>query len=109
MIIIKIHKLKIFPNFYKLQIPIINMAKRGRNKSKWLAVLPGIILAALLMLVISLFLIKILWAWTIPDLFPAAVSQGLISSSISWLTSFKLALFIAVLAGVAGARYHKNY
>ena len=55
-------------------------------------------------LLLALFLIKILWAWTIPDLFPGAVEQGLIAGSISWLTAFKLALFISVLAGVAGIR-----
>jgi len=84
------------------------MVKRGKRKTprkNWLAVLPSMILVALLILVIALFLIKILWAWTIPDIFPIAVNQGLVVGSISWLTSFKIALFIAVLAGVAGARH----
>jgi len=62
----------------------------------------------ILVLLLALFLIKILWAWTIPDLFPGAVEQGLIAGSISWLTAFKLALFIAVLAGVAGIRRGKK-
>lgn len=52
--------------------------------------------------VLVLLLIKLLWPWTIPDLFPGAVDQGLIVREISWYTSFKLAIFIAVLAGVAG-------
>ncbi len=85
------------------------MAKKKRVKVDWVAILPGMILVALIMLVVSLFLIKILWAWTIPDLFPSAVSQGLVSGTISWLTSFKIALFIAVLAGVAGARHRCYY
>ena len=40
-----------------------------------------------------------MWAWTIPDLFPGAVEQGLIAKEISYFTSFKLALFFATLGG----------
>ena len=57
--------------------------------------------AATVAFVVVLFLIKLLWMWTIPDLFPGAVEQGLIASSISWLTAVKLALFIAVLSGIS--------
>jgi hypothetical protein len=53
---------------------------------------------------LSLLLIKILWSWTIPDLMPGAVEQGLVARSISWVTSLKLAIFIAVLAWVTGIR-----
>ena len=65
------------------------------NKAKLLAIIPiilGVIAGAF-------FIIKFLWAWTIPDLFPGAVEQGLIASEISWLTSFKLAIFFATLTG----------
>ena len=65
------------------------------NKAKLLAIIPiflGIIAAAFL-------IIKFLWAWTIPDLFPGAVEQGLVAAEISWLTSFKLAIFFATLTG----------
>lgn len=55
-------------------------------------------------LLITLFLVKWLWAWTIPDLFPGAVEQGLIARTISWFTALKLAIFVAVLTGLAGAR-----
>ena len=51
----------------------------------------------LLVVFIMFFSIKLLWAWTIPDLFPGAVQQGLIASKISWFTSFKLALFFGIL------------
>ncbi len=54
-----------------------------------------------IMFVVGLLLIKFLWAWTIPDLFPGAVQQGLIAKSISWITAAKLALFISILAGIA--------
>ena len=67
--------------------------------------LGGLILAgvavACIAFVLALFLIKILWTWTVPDLFPGAVEQGLVAKSISWLTAVKLAIFIGVLSGIA--------
>ena len=69
------------------------------NKSKLFAVLTlGLGIVALCFL-----LIKLLWAWTIPDLFPGAVKEGLVASEISWLTSFKLAVFFGVLTGAVKA------
>ena len=50
----------------------------------------------------AMLLVKALWAWTIADLFPGAVEQGLVAASISWWTSAKVAIFIAVLSGFAG-------
>ena len=52
---------------------------------------------------IAFLAIKLLWAWTIPDLFPGAVEQGLVAAEISWLTSFKLALFFGLLTGAVKA------
>ena len=49
-----------------------------------------------------LILVKILWAWMIPDLFPGAVEQGLVAASISWWTSVKVAIFVAVLSAFVG-------
>ena len=69
------------------------------NKSK----LFGLITLGLGVVVLSFFLIKLLWAWTIPDLFPGAVEQGLVVAEISWLTSFKLALFFGILTGAVKA------
>jgi len=69
------------------------------NKSK----LFGLITLGLGVVVLSFFLIKLLWAWTIPDLFPGAVEQGLVAAEISWLTSFKLALFFGILTGAVKA------
>ena len=75
----------------------------------WLiAIFPGMVLLAAVVFFIALFLVKWLWGWTIPDLFPGAVAQGLIADTISWYTAFKVAIFLAVMAGVAGARQHKN-
>lgn len=72
------------------------------RKKAWLAVLvPGVALIIASVFLLALLLIKLLWPWTIPDIFPGAVDQGLITRKISWYTSFKLAIFIAVLAGIA--------
>lgn len=64
----------------------------------------GALVVASVVFVVALFLVKILWAWTIPDLFPGAVEQGLVAREISWLTALKVAICAAVLAGIAGTR-----
>jgi TRAP-type C4-dicarboxylate transport system permease large subunit len=70
----------------------------------WLAaIVPGILASIVVIIVVGLLIIKLLWSWTIPDLFPGAVEQGLIAAKISWLAAFKLALFIGILAGITGA------
>jgi hypothetical protein len=74
------------------------------NKTWWIAIISGTLALIAVYVVIVLLLVKLLWAWTIPDLFPGAVSQGLIAGSISWYTAFKIAVFVAVLAGLAGVR-----
>ena len=77
------------------------------NKKIWLMV--GVYVATILALVLFfLFLIKLLWAWTIPDLFPGAVASGLIAGNIGWLTAFKLSLFLGLLFGIAGVRNTKK-
>jgi len=74
-------------------------------KKSWLiAVIPGILALIAGYIIIVLLLVKLLWAWTIPDLFPGAVEQDLIAESISWVTAFKIGVFVAVLAGLAGVR-----
>lgn len=71
-------------------------------KKVWLiAVIPGLLATGVAAVVIALFVVKYLWAWTIPDIFPGAVAQGLVAREISWLTAFKLAIFVGVLAGIA--------
>ena len=69
-------------------------------KKKWLiAAAPGILALAALAFVLVLLLVKALWAWTVPDLFPGAVEQGLVAAKISWLTALKLAIIAAITAG----------
>lgn len=63
--------------------------------------------ATVAVFVFILLLVKVLWAWTVPDLFPGAVTQGLVAREIGWLTAVKLSIFVVVLAGIAGARKQK--
>jgi len=74
------------------------------TRTWWAVLVPGILAIVAVALVIMLLVVKLLWAWTIPDLFPGAVQQGLVAGSISWWTAFKVAIFVAVLAGLAGGR-----
>ncbi|KAF5410711.1 MAG: hypothetical protein U9N46_14605 [Euryarchaeota archaeon] len=74
----------------------------------WIAIASGILALVAVYVVIVLLLVKLLWAWTIPDLFPGAVDQGLIAGEISWYAALKVAIFVAVLAGLAGARRGKE-
>lgn len=64
----------------------------------------GVFVLGIFAFIVMLFLVKVLWAWTVPDLFPGAVEQGLVAASISWYTALKVAIFLAVLAGISGAR-----
>ena len=83
------------------------------NRAKVAGLIVGLIVAgitiACVAFVVVLLLIKVLWAWTVPDLFPGAVEQGLVAKSISWMTAVKLALFVAILSGICGSRVsHKK-
>jgi hypothetical protein len=59
----------------------------------------AILVAVIVTFVISVVVFKFVWAWVVPDLFPGAVAQGLISENLSWLATFKLAVLLAVLSG----------
>jgi len=75
-------------------------------RARVLAGIIGALIGVAAAFVVFLFIVKLLWAWTIPDLFPGAVQQGLVAGSISWLTAVKVAIFVALLAGIAGV--HKR-
>ena len=77
------------------------------KKTKLLAVIPGIIGLAAIIFVGVFFLIKFMWSWVMPDLFPGAIENGLIASEISWFTAFKLALFVAILQGIRSSKNDK--
>lgn len=47
--------------------------------------------------IVGVVITKLLWAWTVPDLFPTAVEQELIASEISWWASVKTVALAAAL------------
>jgi len=59
-----------------------------------------ILIQIAIMFVISVIVLKFVWAWVVIDLFPGAVDQGLISANLTWLASLKLAVLVGVLSGV---------
>lgn len=68
-------------------------------KSKRAAtMLAGGLVAMVAIFTVVLFLIKVLWARTISDLFPGAVEEGLVAASISWVTAAKIAIIAVVLS-----------
>lgn len=71
-------------------------------------IVPGVLALMALVVVVMLFVVKLLWAWTVPDLFPGAVEQGLIAAEISWLAAFKVALIVGILAGIGGGARNRD-
>lgn len=72
------------------------------RKAWYLAIIPGGLALMFGLFVLALLVVKLLWAWVIPDLFPGAVDQGLIAKSISWYTALKVAIVIALLGSAIG-------
>jgi hypothetical protein len=70
------------------------------GKSKIAALIAGGIAVACIAFVVFLFVIKALWAWTVPDLFPGAVKAGLVAETISWGAAAKVAILLAIFAGL---------
>ena len=80
------------------------MAKEvERQVTDWVTVGITVIIQVAVMFVIALVLFKVVWAWVVPDLFPGAVSQGLISADLTWLAAVKLAVLVSVLGGFSPA------
>ena len=76
-------------------------------RNAWIvAVVPGLLALVAGVFVLTLLMLKLLWSWTIPDIFPGAVQQGLIARDLSWYTALKLAIFVAVIAGFSG--HHRD-
>lgn len=59
----------------------------------------AILISVAVTFVISMVVFKFVWAWVVPDLFPGAVAQGLISADLTWFATVKLAVLVAVLSG----------
>ena len=59
-------------------------------------------------IIIGFLAIKLLWAWTVPDLFPGAVEQGLVAAHISWFSALKLSVFMGFIYSFSGIRPGKK-
>ena len=66
------------------------------------AILGSAIGVIFFILLIVVWLLKVLWSWTIPEIFPGAVEQGLIAGSISWITALKVILLATALFSFLG-------
>ena len=78
-------------------------------KKPWLVlVVPGGVFVVLCVFIVALLLVKLMWGWTMPDLFPKAVDQGLVAGTISWFAALKLAIFVALMAAVTGVRTRRE-
>ena len=49
---------------------------------------------------VTVVVLKFVWAWVVEDMFPGAVSQGLINAKLTWLAALKFAVLVSVLSGV---------
>ena len=53
-------------------------------RNAWIvAVVPGLLALVAGVFVLTLLMLKLLWSWTIPDIFPGAVQQGLVARDLS--------------------------
>lgn len=59
------------------------------------------IILILIFFAIGIFIIKILWGWTIPEIFPKAVENGYIVGKISWFGALKLSILFSMIATIA--------
>lgn len=59
-------------------------------------------------IIIGFLAIKLLWGWTVPDLFPGAVEQKLVAKNISWFSALKLSVFMGFLYSFSGIRPSKK-
>ena len=65
-------------------------------------------IAVVAFIVIGFLAIKLLWAWTVPDLFPGAVKENLVAAHISWFTAIKLSVFMGFVYSFSGIRPGKK-
>ena len=68
------------------------------TKNEMLFVITSVLIGAVLFCVIAACLLKLVWVWVMPELFPGAVTQGLLVASLSWAAAFKLTVFMMVLS-----------
>ena len=68
------------------------------TKNEMIFMITSVLIGIALFCVMAACLLKLVWAWVMPELFPGAVAQGLLVASLSWAAAFKLTVFMMVLA-----------
>jgi len=63
----------------------------------WGRMVSSSIISAIVMFVLYVGLIKLLWYYVIPAIFPRAVEEGYITRSLSWPTAIMLAVLLGIL------------
>ena len=58
-----------------------------------------VLVSVAVMVVVATIVFKFVWAWVVPDLFPGAVAQGLISANLTWLAALKVGVLVALPSG----------
>lgn len=73
--------------------------EKEKRVTDWVTGAIPVLISVALIFVVAVVVFKFVWAWVVPDLFPGAVTQGLISADLTWLAAVKLAVLVAVLGG----------
>ena len=68
------------------------------SKNEMIFMLGSMVIGMAVVFAIAACLLKLAWAWVMPELFPGAVAQGMLVASLSWSAAFKLTVFMMVLA-----------
>lgn len=67
----------------------------------------GLLALAAILLLVSSFAITLVWGWIVPQIFPSAVEQGVLPSSLTIVQALKLSILFNVL-GLTGASSSKS-
>jgi hypothetical protein len=57
-------------------------------------------------------LVKLIWMFIVPSIFPGAVSKGFIVASLSWLTAIKIGIIVVLIMlirDVVSRKINKNH
>lgn len=67
----------------------------------------GLLALAAILVVVSAFVTTLVWGWIVPQIFPSAVEQGALPSSLTLVQALKLSILFSFL-GITGASASKS-
>lgn len=74
--------------------------KMEMKVEKWVTAAVTVIVNVVVSFMVTVIIVKLVWGWVVPDIFPGAVDEGLIAGELTWFDSVKLAILVAVLSGI---------